>query len=67
MLRNPKQFFIDKGGFIFFAKLNGAIAGTFAMLKEQDNVYELSKMAVHEKYQGMKTDNRMMEFCIGHL
>ncbi len=64
MLGNPKEFFIDKGGFIFFAKLNGAIAGTFAMLKEPDNVYELSKMAVEEKYQGMKIGNRMMEYCI---
>ena len=64
MLGNPKQFFIDKGGFIFFAKLNEDIAGTFALLKESDNVYELSKMAVSEKYQGMKIGNRMMEFCI---
>ncbi|MEO6731164.1 MAG: GNAT family N-acetyltransferase [Ferruginibacter sp.] len=64
MLGNPRQFFIDKGGHIFFAKLNEEIAGTFALLKEQDNVYELSKMAVSEKFQGMKIGNRMMEYCI---
>ena len=64
MLGNPKDFFIDKGGFIFFAQLNGGIAGTFALLKESDSVFELSKMAVDEKYQGMKVGNRMLEFCI---
>ncbi|MBC7887601.1 MAG: GNAT family N-acetyltransferase [Ferruginibacter sp.] len=64
MLGNPKQFFIDKGGFIFFATINKAIAGTFALLKESDKVYELSKMAVAEEYQGRKIGNRMIEFCI---
>ncbi|MEJ7589030.1 MAG: GNAT family N-acetyltransferase, partial [Ferruginibacter sp.] len=39
-------------------------AGTFALLKENDTVYELSKMAVYEKFQGMKIGNRMLEFCI---
>lgn len=64
MLGDPKHFFIDKGGFIFFAKINEDIAGTFALLKEPGNVYELSKMAVSEKYQGMKIGNRMLEFCL---
>ena len=64
MLGNPKQYFIDKGGHIFFAKVDDDIAGTFALLKESDSVYELSKMAVWEKYQGQKIGNRLMEFCI---
>ncbi len=64
MLGNPKEFFIDKGGHIFFAMVNNEVAGTFALLKESDSIYELSKMAVDEKYQGMKIGNRMMEFCI---
>lgn len=64
MLSDPKQFFLDKGGFIFFAKSNEDIAGTFALLKVSDTVFELSKMAVYESFQGMKTGNRMIEFCI---
>jgi len=64
MLGNPKDFFIDKGGYIFFALLNNHVAGTFALLKESDSTYELSKMAVDEEYQGMKIANRMMEYCI---
>ena len=64
MLGDPKQYFIDKGGHIFFAKINEDIVGTFALLKDSDSVYELSKMAVDENYQGQKIGNKLMEFCI---
>ncbi len=64
MLADPKHYYIDKGGHIFFAKIDGKVAGTFALFKNKDNEYELSKMAVSEKFQGMKIGNRMMEYCI---
>ena len=64
MLGNPKQYFIDKGGHIFFAKVADKIAGTFALLKESESVYELSKMAVDESFQGKKIGNRLLEFAI---
>lgn len=64
MLGNPKKFFIDTGGFIFFAKLGDEIVGTFALIKEGDDVYELSKMAVDEKHHGKKIGNQMLEFCL---
>ncbi len=64
MLANPKQYFIDKGGFIFFAMYNNEVAGTFALLKVSDTVFELSKMAVDEKFQGKNIGNAMMEFCL---
>ena len=64
MLSNPTLYFIYKGGYIFFAKLAGEIAGTFALLKESDSVYELSKMAVAESFQGKNIGNRLMEFAI---
>ena len=64
MLANPKQYFIDKGGFIFFAVYNNEVAGTFALLKVSDTVFELSKMAVDEKFQGKNIGNAMMDFCL---
>jgi N-acetylglutamate synthase-like GNAT family acetyltransferase len=64
MLSNPRKFFIDKGGYIFFVKLGDEVAGTFALIKESDKVYELSKMAVDEKFQGKKIGNYMLEFCL---
>jgi ribosomal protein S18 acetylase RimI-like enzyme len=64
MLSNPKKYIIDKGGYIFFAEVNNEIAGTFALIKVQEGVYELAKMAVDEKFQGHKIGNKMMEFAI---
>lgn len=64
MLSNPQTFFIDKGGYIFFAKLGDEIAGTFALIRAGDGVFELSKMAVEERFQGHKIGNRMLEFCL---
>jgi very-short-patch-repair endonuclease/GNAT superfamily N-acetyltransferase len=64
MLSNPKKYIIDKSGFIFFAEVNNVIAGTFAFIKFEDDVFELSKMAVDEKFQGQKIGNKMMEFAI---
>jgi len=64
MLGNPQQYFIDKGGFIFFAICNGEVAGTFALLKVSDTVFELSKMAVDEKFQGKNIGNAMIAFCL---
>lgn len=64
MLGNPAKFYIDRGGFIFFARLENSIVGTFALVKLGNNEFELSKMAVDEQFQGKKIGNHMLEFCI---
>jgi ribosomal protein S18 acetylase RimI-like enzyme len=64
MLGSPEEFFINKGGKIYFALYNGKPAGTFALLKITDDVFELSKMAVDPEFQGKKIGNRMLEFCL---
>lgn len=47
-LSNTREEIIDKGGFIFYAKLNGEIVGTASLLKKDENLFELGKMAVSE-------------------
>jgi len=64
MLSQPGKYIIDRGGHIFFAKVNDEIAGTFALMKSTESEYELSKMAVDEKFQGKKIGNKLLEFCI---
>jgi ribosomal protein S18 acetylase RimI-like enzyme len=64
MLGNPRHYFIDAGGYIFFVKMNDEIAGTFALMKVKEGVFELSKMAVYEQFRGQKIGNQMLEFCI---
>jgi ribosomal protein S18 acetylase RimI-like enzyme len=64
LLNRPQEDIIEKGGYIFFAKVNSEIAGTFALLKAEDSVFELSKMAVSERFQHRKVGNKMLEFCL---
>jgi ribosomal protein S18 acetylase RimI-like enzyme len=64
MLSNPQTEIIDKGGKIFYAKYNNDIVGTFTLLKIDDSTFELSKMAVTEKFQGIGIGKTMMEHCI---
>ena len=61
---NPKEYIIDSGGYIFFVRVCDEIAGTFALIKLEDGVFELSKMAVAEEFQGKKIGNKMLEFSL---
>ena len=63
VLSNPKKYVIEPGGFIFFAKYNNAIVGVVALIN-QKTFFELSKMAVAPKYQGLKIGQKLMHFCI---
>lgn len=63
-LSNPKEEIIDKGGFIFYAKLNSEIVGTASLLKKTEDVFELGKMAVSEKAQGHKIGTLLLEHCL---
>jgi ribosomal protein S18 acetylase RimI-like enzyme len=63
VLSNPQEFIIDNGGYIFFAKYNNEIVGTVALIN-QDSFFELSKMAVSPKYQGLKIGQQLMDYCI---
>jgi len=52
VLDYPQENIIDPGGAILMAKLNGAVVGTCALIKINDSLFELSKMAVAEKARG---------------
>ena len=63
ILGDPQSYIIDKGGYIFFAEINSKIVGTVALINEKE-CYELSKMAVSPKYQGLKIGNKLIDYCI---
>jgi ribosomal protein S18 acetylase RimI-like enzyme len=52
ILNNPEKYILAKGGFIFMAELNDEIVGTCALLKIDDDTFELAKMAVINKAKG---------------
>ena len=49
----PEENIIAKGGRIYLARVNDEIIGTIALKKVDETVYELSKMAVSPKHQGL--------------
>lgn len=63
-LSDPQRYIIDKGGFIYYATLNGEIVGTASLLKVNETTYELGKMAVTEKAQGHGIGKLMLEHCL---
>ena len=63
-LSNPKEYIIDKGGFIYFAKLNNEIVATVSLLKKTDTIFEIGKMAVTSKAQGHKIGTLLLEHCL---
>lgn len=54
VLRYPDEHIINKGGSILMAIVNGEIVGTVALKFVEPGVYEFTKMAVDEKYRGLK-------------
>lgn len=64
VLSNPKEEIIDKGGLIFYAKYNDEILGTVSLLKIDTVTFELSKMAVSDKAQGLGIGNKLLAHCM---
>ncbi len=64
ILNNPKEVILSKGGFIFFAKYNEEIVGTASLIKVDEDIFELAKLAVTEKYQGLKIGKMLIEKCL---
>ena len=51
-LDNPQEFILDKGGEVFVALYQNEPVGVCALIKANDERYELSKLAVGPKAQG---------------
>lgn len=63
VLSNPNKYILDSGGFIFFALYNSEVVGVVSLIKQND-FYELSKMAVDPKFQGLKIGHCLVKHCI---
>ena len=63
VLGNAKKYIIDKDGYIFFALYNKKVVGTVALMNENEG-YELSKMAVLPNYQGLKIGQLLLQHSI---
>lgn len=63
-LDEPEGYILSNGGKIFFAKYGDEIVGTCALIKTGETSYELAKMAVSPKYQGIGAGRRLGQAAI---
>jgi len=61
VLGNPETEIIAPGGEVLFACLNESVVGTVALKLQEPAVFELTKMAVDEPWQGRGFGRRLLE------
>lgn len=64
LLFQPEKEIIADGGAVLFARLGDEVVGTAALLKLNEETYEIAKMAVTPKAQGKQVGRRLTEALI---
>jgi len=64
VLQHPYEHIIQPGGSIFFVKVNDEVVGTVALKFVSPGIYEFTKMAVNEKFHGLKLGLRLAHVAI---
>lgn len=63
-LDDPEGYILAKGGFIFMALWEGEVVGACALIRINQRVFELAKMAVADKVQGKGIGYALGKACI---
>ncbi|HEU4552301.1 MAG TPA: bifunctional helix-turn-helix transcriptional regulator/GNAT family N-acetyltransferase [Chitinophaga sp.] len=63
-LDHPKEYILDKGGHILMAIYEGQPVGTCALIKMDNDTYELAKMAVSPEARGKNIGWLLGQACI---
>ena len=64
VLSKAEQYIIRPGGHIFFAVEAGVVMGCVALLRIEDDLFELTKMAVSPAARGKGIGQKLMRHCI---
>ncbi|MCH9694596.1 MAG: GNAT family N-acetyltransferase [Gammaproteobacteria bacterium] len=60
VLADPQNSILASGGVILYALAGDEVAGTVALKHQGDKVYELTKMAVTERFQGLGLGRQLL-------
>ncbi|RXK48762.1 GNAT family N-acetyltransferase [Aquirufa rosea] len=66
VLSKPEEVILAPGGQIFYAWCDDQIVGTVSLMKIQEGVFELTKMAVNEAFQGLGIGKLLMDQCLDY-
>ncbi|MCL6218301.1 GNAT family N-acetyltransferase [Zunongwangia pacifica] len=64
VLGNPEEFIILPGGQIFLVKESEEIIGCVALMKIEENIFELTKMAISPNHRGKQIGQKLMKHAI---
>lgn len=64
VLDDPEGTILNKGGFIWLAKVGGEIVGTAALMNEGHGIFELAKMSVTKNWQGKGISKMLIGICL---
>ncbi|GHA37567.1 hypothetical protein GCM10007103_18740 [Salinimicrobium marinum] len=64
VLGNPERYIIEPGGNIFFVKDEKKIIGTVALMKIEEGIFELTKMAITPAARGKRIGQKLMEYAL---
>lgn len=64
VLGKPEKYIIQPGGTIFLVRENNKSIGTVALMKIEDGIFELTKMAVTPAAQGKKVGQILMKHTL---
>jgi ribosomal protein S18 acetylase RimI-like enzyme len=64
LLTDPVRHIIAPGGEIWFAELNGEVAGTAALLHGADGIFEFSKLGLAPHAKGRGIGRMLLRHCV---
>jgi N-acetylglutamate synthase-like GNAT family acetyltransferase len=64
VLSAPEKYIIQPGGHIFFVIEDDLVLGTVALMKSEDGIFELTKMAVLPNQRGKSIGQKLMQYCL---
>ncbi len=63
-LHNPDKAYLEKGGFLFFAKHNDQIVGCVALKRLAEDSFEFAKLFVDPRFRNLGIATSLIERCI---
>jgi DNA-binding MarR family transcriptional regulator/ribosomal protein S18 acetylase RimI-like enzyme len=64
VLSDPETHILGKGGQIWFARVGDEVVGTCALMPDAPGVWELTKMGVSERHQGLGLGRKLLAAAI---
>jgi DNA-binding MarR family transcriptional regulator len=63
-INNPDKAYLATGGFLFFAKYKGEIAGCVALKRLSEHEFEFAKLYIRNEYRNLGIATKLIERCI---